>query len=133
VLIPVTAVGRVAMRTVHVVDVVAVINSFVAAPGAVLVVVRRVGHVLVQLALVPVAVMLVMCVSVVQVVGVTVVTYRDMPAPFSVRVRVIGMVLVTGRGHCSCSSRSEPVNSEPVNGDCSCRGSLPCAMASRAM
>lgn len=99
VLIPVAAVGRVAVSVMDVVDVVAVLYRFVAAPGAVLVVVTGVGHVLARLALVPLAVVRVVRVPVVQVVGVVTMAHRSMTAPFPVGVRVIGVVLVAGFAH----------------------------------
>jgi hypothetical protein len=87
----VAVVGRVTVAVVHVVDVVAVRHGLVSAVRAVFMVVvaRFVRPVAAAAALVPVAVVLAVCVTVMQVVGVVAVLHRRVTASGAVDVAVI--------------------------------------------
>lgn len=92
-LVPVALVGRVAMSVVHVIDVVTVLDRFMAAVRPVHVIVALVDHVAFVGALVPVTVVAAVGVAVVKVVGMVFVPDRHMAALRSVDVVMIGVSL----------------------------------------
>jgi len=94
VLVVVVAVGGVAVLSVDVIDMVAVLDGLVSAVGAVLVLVDLGGDVSLDPVLVVVALVLVMDMPVVDVVDVAVVLERDVSAVRGVLVRVLGVDVV---------------------------------------
>jgi hypothetical protein len=97
-------VGGVAVTVVYVVGMVAVADRLVAATFAVVVAVLVMGDVVLEHALIPVALVVTMSVAIVEVVGVVAVLYCDVPALGSMGVVVVSVRVVVGSAHGWCSS-----------------------------
>lgn len=93
-LVPVASVGRMAMTVMHVIDVVTVLDRFMAAVLPMHVIVALVNDVAYVGALVPMTVVAVVGVAIVKVVGVVSVLNRHVATVRSVDVAVIGVRLV---------------------------------------
>jgi hypothetical protein len=95
VLVPVVAVGGVAMSVVQIVHVIAVLDGLVAAAGPVLVLVVLVDEVRAGVALVPMTFVFPMYVAVMEVVRVVSVGDSDVAAAGAMLVRVLAMLSVS--------------------------------------
>jgi hypothetical protein len=128
VLVPVVAVGGVAMPVVDVVGVVAVDDGFVTAALTVGVGMFVVAYVGIMLAFIPVIVMGVVDVAVVEVVGMVAVVHGNVPAALTMGVRMLRVGVMGNVSHVRCSSVVAL-----GTGRFRSPGSEPWVMASRAM
>ena len=103
-LVPMVAVGGVAMAVVDVVGVVVVGDGFVTAALTMGVGMFAVGDVGVMLAFIPVIVVGVVDVAVVEVVGMVAVLHGNVPAALTMGVRMLGVGVVGNVSHVRCSS-----------------------------
>ena len=104
-LVPMVAMGGVAVAFMDVVGMVPVPHGFVAASVAVAVLMLAVGDVVLKHAFVPVAVMVPVDVAVVEIVGVVAVLDGDVAAVIAMGMAVLLVGVVGGGAHAWCSSR----------------------------